>query len=207
MKEANYSGFCYYKLFWEVMGALKRAGLCVVKINFLGTLATDTAGKLDVLWHDGDTLGVDGAQVGVLEETDQVSLASLLKGHDGRALEAQVSLEVLCDLTHQTLEGQLADQKLSGFLVPTDLTESHCTGPVTMWLLHSTGGWGALTGSLGGQLLARSLSSCRLTGCLLGTCHFDVLNEQCFAKLQAAAIYHISKLVHSATQSDWRKTM
>ena len=33
----------------------------------LGTLSADTAGQLDVLGHDGDTLGVDGAQVGVLE--------------------------------------------------------------------------------------------------------------------------------------------
>ena len=45
----------------------------IQEMNFLGTLATDTAGKLDVLGHDGDTLGVDGAQVGILEETDQVS--------------------------------------------------------------------------------------------------------------------------------------
>ena len=47
--------------------------------HFLGALATDAAGKLDVLGHDRHTLGVDGAQVGVLEQTHQVSLASLLK--------------------------------------------------------------------------------------------------------------------------------
>ena len=30
----------------------------------------DTAGKLNVLWHDSDTLGVDdGAQVGILVKT------------------------------------------------------------------------------------------------------------------------------------------
>ena len=33
--------------------------------SFLCTLATDPPGQLDVLGHDGDTLGVDGAQVGV----------------------------------------------------------------------------------------------------------------------------------------------
>ncbi len=44
----------------------------------LGALATDPPGQLDVLRHDGDTLGVDGAQVRVLEEADQVSLAGLL---------------------------------------------------------------------------------------------------------------------------------
>ena len=40
----------------------------------LGALSADAAGELDVLGHDGDALGVDGAQVGVLEQPDQVSL-------------------------------------------------------------------------------------------------------------------------------------
>ena len=139
--------------------------------HFLSTLAADSAGQLDVLGHDGDALGVDGAQVGVLEETDEVSLRRLLKGHDGRALEAEVSLEVLGDLTDKTLEGELADEKLSGLLVSSDLTESHGTGPVTMGLLDATGGRGGFTGSLGSQLLPRRLSSSGFTGGLLGTGH------------------------------------
>ena len=49
----------------------------------LGPLATDPPGQLDVLGHDGDPLGVDGAQVGVLEQADQVGLAGLLRG-DGQ---------------------------------------------------------------------------------------------------------------------------
>ena len=44
----------------------------------LSTLSTDTAGQLDVLGHDGHTLGVDGAQVGVLKQTNKVGLAGLL---------------------------------------------------------------------------------------------------------------------------------
>jgi len=58
-------------------------------------------------------LGVDGAQVGVLKESHQVGLRGLLQGQHCTALEAQVGLEVLCNLTHQPLEGQLADQQLS----------------------------------------------------------------------------------------------
>ena len=139
----------------------------------LGTLSADTAGQLDVLGHDGDTLGVDGAQVGVLEEADQVRLASLLKGHDGGALEAQVGLEVLGDLADQTLEGQLADQQLGALLVTTDLTESDGSGPVPVGLLDPPGGGGGLASGLGGQLLARSLSSGRLAGGLLSTGHLD----------------------------------
>lgn len=70
---------------------------------------------------------MDGAQVGVFEERDQVGLNGLLQSADGRALEAEVGLEVLSDLTNQTLEGQLADQELSRLLVATDLTESDGT--------------------------------------------------------------------------------
>jgi len=46
----------------------------------LGPLASYPARQLDVLGHDGDPLGVDGAQVGVLEQTHQVRLAGLLQG-------------------------------------------------------------------------------------------------------------------------------
>ena len=77
----------------------------------LGSLSTDAASQLDVLGHDGDTLGVDGAQVGVLEQADQVGLAGLLQSHDGRALEAEVGLEVLGDLSDQTLEGKLRERE------------------------------------------------------------------------------------------------
>ncbi len=70
---------------------------------------------------------MDGAQVGVLKERDKVGLNGLLKSTDGRGLEAEVGLEVLSNFTDQTLEGELADQKLSGLLVATDLTESDGT--------------------------------------------------------------------------------
>lgn len=125
----------------------------------LGTFAADTTSELYVLRHDGDTLGVDGAQVGVLEETDEVGLASLLQGHDGRALEAEIGLEVLSDLANETLERKLADEKLRALLVATDLTQGDGSGPVTVRLLHTSGGGCALTRCLGGELLAWSLST------------------------------------------------
>ena len=144
-----------------------------MKVNKLSTLSTDTAGKLDVLGHDGDTLGVDGAQVGVLKETNKVSLTGFLEGHDSRALEAEVSLEVLGDLTNKTLEWQLADEELSGLLVSSDLSESDGSWPVSVGLLNSSSGWGRFSGSLGGQLLPGGLSSSGFTGSLLGTSHCD----------------------------------
>ncbi|CAH3136346.1 unnamed protein product, partial [Pocillopora meandrina] len=83
----------------------------------LCSFSADSAGQLNVLGHDGDTLGVDGAQVGVFKQSDKVSLASFLKSHHSRALETQIGLEILGDFSHKTLEGQLADQQL-GFLTP-----------------------------------------------------------------------------------------
>jgi hypothetical protein len=67
---------------------------CVQKQVMLTTRCTETA----------NTLGVDGSQVGVLEQRDEVSLSGLLKSHDGRGLESKIRLEVLGDLTNETLE-------------------------------------------------------------------------------------------------------
>jgi len=41
----------------------------------------------------GNTLGVDGGQVSVLEQGDEVSLGGLLKSHDSGGLETQVGLQ------------------------------------------------------------------------------------------------------------------
>lgn len=137
----------------------------------LGTLPTDPSGQLNVLGHDGHPLGMDGAKVGVLKEANKVCFTRFLESSDGRALEAQIGLEVLCNLAHEALERQLADEQLSGFLVTTDLPEGHGAGPVAMGLLDAARRRGALARCLGGQLLAGRLATGRLTGGLLGTGH------------------------------------
>ncbi|CAF3664006.1 unnamed protein product [Fusarium graminearum] len=65
----------------------------------LVALTTKAAGELDILGLDGNTLGVDGAQVGVLEEGDEVRLDRLLESTDGGRLESEIRLEVLSNLT------------------------------------------------------------------------------------------------------------
>jgi histone H3 len=75
-------------------------------ISSLVALTTEAAGELDVLGLDGDTLGVDGAQVGVLEERDEVGLDGLLKSTDGGGLESEIRLEVLGNLTDLFVECQ-----------------------------------------------------------------------------------------------------
>ena len=172
------------------------SGTCV---GHLGTFSSDSSGQLDVLGHDGDPLGVDGAQVGVLEETDEVSLAGLLQSHDSRALEPQVSLKVLGDLSHQTLEGELADEQLSGLLVPSDLSESDGARPISVRLLYSSSGGSRFSGSLGGQLLARSLSSGGFTSGLLGTSH-SVFNTGLMAPTAKNTNLYTLSRTHTTTR-------
>ena len=127
--------------------------------NRLRSLSSDSAGKLDILGHDGHSLGVDGAKIGVLEESNQVSLSSLLQSKDGRSLEAKIALVVLGDLTNKALEGQLADEELSGLLVSSDLSESYGTRAEAVGLLDTSGGGGRLASCLGGELLSGGLAS------------------------------------------------
>ena len=149
----------------------------------LRALTTDAAGKVDVLGHDGDTLGVDGAQVGVLEQTDDVGLSSLLKSEDGGGLEAEIALEVLGDFANEALEGELSEKELGGLLELADLTKSHGSGAVTVGLLDTSGGGGALAGSLGGEGLAGGFATggfaCGLlgTGHLIGFVRYPMLGE------------------------------
>jgi hypothetical protein len=151
----------------------KNTGLSLLgcSVKHLSPLSADAASQLDILGHDGDTLGVDGSQVGVFEQANQVGLCSLLESQDGRGLETQVGLEVLSDLANQPLERQLADEQLGGLLVLADLAQSDSAGPVPVRLLYTASGGSALPGSLGGQLLTGSLATSGLTGSLLSTGH------------------------------------
>ena len=42
------------------------------------SVSTDSSGEVDIFRHDGDSVSVDGAEVGVLEKSDEVSLSCLL---------------------------------------------------------------------------------------------------------------------------------
>jgi len=152
--------------------ALERAvGFPSSFLGSLGAFATDSASQLDVLGHDGDSLGVDGAEVGVFEETDQVGLAGFLESHDGGALEAEIGLEVLGDFSDETLEGEFADQQLRALLVATDLSQSYGSRSVSVGFLDSAGGGCGFPGSLGGELLSGSLSSGGFASGLFGSGH------------------------------------
>ena len=69
-----------------------------------GTLPADAARKFDVLGKDGHALGMDGNEIGVLKEIDEVALGRLLQGEDSRGLETKIRIEVLGDLTDKAIE-------------------------------------------------------------------------------------------------------
>ena len=60
---------------------------------------------------------MDGAQVGVFKEADEVRFGRFLERQYGGALESQIRLEVLRDFAHETLERELADQEFRRLLV------------------------------------------------------------------------------------------
>lgn len=49
---------------------------------------------------------LNGTQVGILKEGDEVCLNGLLESTDGGRLEAEIGLEVLGNLTDETLEAE-----------------------------------------------------------------------------------------------------
>ena len=138
----------------------------------LSPLAPDPASELNIFRHNGDPLGVNGAKVSVLKETNQVSLSSFLKRSHGATLEPKISLEILSDFSDKPLEWKLSDLKLSTLLVLPDLSQRHCSWPETMRLLHSSGGRSWFPRRLCSQLLPWCLSSGWFPSSLLGTSHF-----------------------------------
>ena len=138
--------------------------------------ATDASSQLDVLGHDGDSLGVDGAQIGILEKTDHVGLSGLLEGQHCLRLESQIGLDLLGDLTNQSLERKLPDQQIGALLELANFSKRDCAGSEPMRLLdalvcHIC----SLTGGLLCELLAWGLRTRVLPCGLFCTCHFKVI--------------------------------
>ena len=127
---------------------------------------------MHVLGHDGNSLGVDGAEVGVFEETGHVSFGGFLESEDGRGLESEVVLVLRGDFSDESLEGKLSDEELSRFLESSDFSESDGTGSESVGLLETTGGVGLLDGALVGDVLSGGFSSGVLSGSGFSSGHF-----------------------------------
>ena len=167
------------------------SGVFVGREVLLGAFAADASCELEIFWHDCDSFGVDGAEVGILIQRDEVRFGGFLQRDERTTLEAQVVLKVLRDLAHQPLERQLSDQQLRRLLELADVAQRHRSRsntkttqkgvrnqkngemslPVAVWFLDAAGGWGGFAGSLLCELLSRSLAANRLTRGLLRSGH------------------------------------
>ena len=74
------------------------------------SLSSDSPGELHVLGHDSDPLSMDGTEVGVLKQSDEVGLSSFLQRQDSLRLETEVRLELSGDFSDQSLEWKFPDQ-------------------------------------------------------------------------------------------------
>lgn len=88
----------------------------------LGLLSSDPTSELNVLGHDRDSLGMNRTEVGVFEESNEISFGSLLQSQHCSTLESEIILEVLSDLSDESLEGELANQEFSGLLKLSDFS-------------------------------------------------------------------------------------
>ena len=79
---------------------------------YLVAFAADPLSKLDIPLHDSDTVSVDGAKVGVLEEADEVSFGGFLESSDSAGLEPEVTTESGGDLSDEPLEWELPDEEI-----------------------------------------------------------------------------------------------
>ena len=119
---------------------------------------------------------MNGAEIGVFEEAHQVGFRGFLKSKHSRALEAEIGLEVLSDLSDEALEGELTDEELRALLVLPDLTQGHSSGAEAMGLLDAACSRSGFASGFCCKLLAGSLPTSGLASCLLGPSHGDGLN-------------------------------
>ena len=140
------------------------------KLN-LSPFPTDAASELDILGHDGHALGVDGTQVGVLEEPNQVSFARFCSCHNGRILKPQLSHEISRYVTNQIAGSDNNGLRSSVlFMVTANLSEGHVP-TIAMRFLDASSCGCRFAGGLGRQLLSRCFASCTLTSSLFCTSH------------------------------------
>ncbi len=116
---------------------------------------------------------MNGAEIGILKQSHHVRLSCFLQGKHCLTLEPEITLVLLSNLSHKSLEWQLSDQKLGWLLELPDFSESYRTGSESMRFLDTTTLWhcSSLPCCLVCELFPWSLGSRVLPCGLLGPCH------------------------------------
>jgi len=82
---------------------------------------------------------MNGAEIGVFEESDQVSLGGFLESQNGRRLESGLGSNFVGDILNESLEGKFSDQKFGGFLELFDFSGGDGSRSEFVRLLDSSG--------------------------------------------------------------------
>ena len=114
---------------------------------------------------------MDGAEVGVLEETNEVGFRGFLESHDSGGLESEVVVETTSNLSDESLEWELPEEEVSGLLVSSDFSEGNGTGSESVGFLDTTSGGGGLAGGFSGKSFLGSLGGGGFSSSLFGTGH------------------------------------
>ena len=150
------------------------------------SVSSDSSGEQEILLHDGLSLGVDSAQVGVLEESDEVGLGSFLDCDEGLGSESDLVINALGDGPHESLEGRSQEEQGGRLLVSLDLSQGDGAGSESvssnLSLNSSLGGGGLLADlaslrfgvSLGSTTLLTSFLSCDFISWHLSTFLFKI---------------------------------
>ena len=75
-----------------------------IRIHICLVFSSDSSSELHIFWHDGDSFSMDSTEIGIFEESDQISFCGFLQRKDCLALESKVRFELSGDFSYQSLE-------------------------------------------------------------------------------------------------------
>ena len=102
-------GFAFLEVVWQhIVDVITFSPVDVVSVG----VAPDPSGEEHVAAVQGHALGVESAEVGILENASEVSLGSLLEGYESLGLEAEIVVVAAADLTNNPLEGRSWDEEI-----------------------------------------------------------------------------------------------
>jgi len=61
------------------------------------SLTTNSSGQLEVFFHDGDSFGVDGTLLGVLEQSYEIGLGGFLYSKESLGLESEFVVDTFAN--------------------------------------------------------------------------------------------------------------
>lgn len=123
------------------------------------SFTSNSSGKVEILSHNSNSSSVDGAEVGVFEQTNEVSFSGFLEGEDSLGLESDIVLHFHSNISDESLEGKLSDKQVSSLLVLSDFSQGDGTRSELMGLLDTSGDGSRLSGGLSSELLSGGLDT------------------------------------------------